>query len=317
MNSNVGTQAPYDGSVTLSLAPERVRDGWSPGWRPSELVILDVAGATARCPARGGGRRRRRTSSPTSWPASILGLARCALRRSGSSSTAAGWSSVDRRCVRPDTQGWCPSATTDRAWPWSPLDMALCQDEDELAGLLGDARKGDRAAIEELFVRCGPMMLRTAQRIAPARADAEDAVQEAWATFLEHIVDIRRPESLAAWLWQVTRHAAHRCCASAGPACAEVRLEDLPSPESTEDDVTTRITTSERASAVGAALHGLGERDRELLSLLTADDRPSYVEIGRRLGRPIGSIGPTRQRIIGRLRADLGISLLQRAGADG
>jgi DNA-directed RNA polymerase specialized sigma24 family protein len=42
-----------------------------------------------------------------------------------------------------------------------------------------------------------------------------------------------------------------------------------------------------------------------LLSLLTATPAPSYVEIARVMGVPVGSIGPTRARCLARLRRQL------------
>jgi DNA-directed RNA polymerase specialized sigma24 family protein len=41
------------------------------------------------------------------------------------------------------------------------------------------------------------------------------------------------------------------------------------------------------------------------MRLLVEDDRPNYREISRKLGMPIGSIGPTRARILARLRTAL------------
>ena len=45
--------------------------------------------------------------------------------------------------------------------------------------------------------------------------------------------------------------------------------------------------------------------DQALLRLLTADPRPPYEEIAAALDMPIGSIGPTRQRALARLREQL------------
>ncbi len=47
----------------------------------------------------------------------------------------------------------------------------------------------------------------------------------------------------------------------------------------------------------------LSPHQRELLRLLAADPPVAYAEISSRLGIRIGSIGPTRSRILGKLRA--------------
>jgi DNA-directed RNA polymerase specialized sigma24 family protein len=51
-----------------------------------------------------------------------------------------------------------------------------------------------------------------------------------------------------------------------------------------------------------AGLAELPSRQRELLLLLMQDPQPSYAEISRRTGIPVGSIGPTRSRALARLR---------------
>jgi DNA-directed RNA polymerase specialized sigma24 family protein len=50
----------------------------------------------------------------------------------------------------------------------------------------------------------------------------------------------------------------------------------------------------------------MGEPCRKLLTALYLDEsEPSYAEVSRRLGTPVGSIGPTRARCLQRLRAVL------------
>ena len=51
------------------------------------------------------------------------------------------------------------------------------------------------------------------------------------------------------------------------------------------------------------AIAELPERQRVLLMLLIEDPPLPYEEISRRLGLPVGSIGPTRARALARVRA--------------
>ena len=53
---------------------------------------------------------------------------------------------------------------------------------------------------------------------------------------------------------------------------------------------------------------------RQLLHLLTIDPPLSYAEVGELLDLPHGSIGPTRQRCLDRLRADPRAPPLPRGG---
>jgi len=62
------------------------------------------------------------------------------------------------------------------------------------------------------------------------------------------------------------------------------------------------LVRSERHQVLLAGLAELPSRQRELLLLLMTDPQPSYDEIRRRTGIPVGSIGPTRARALERLR---------------
>ena len=58
----------------------------------------------------------------------------------------------------------------------------------------------------------------------------------------------------------------------------------------------------ERHCALLAAFAELSDSQRGLLVLLVQDPPLPYAEISRRLGIPIGGIGPTRARALARLR---------------
>jgi DNA-directed RNA polymerase specialized sigma24 family protein len=73
---------------------------------------------------------------------------------------------------------------------------------------------------------------------------------------------------------------------------------------------------AERHEALLAGLAELGPRDRQLLHLLLEDPVPSYAEISRRIGMPVGGIGPTRARALDRLRRTAAIEALMVSEAD-
>ena len=64
------------------------------------------------------------------------------------------------------------------------------------------------------------------------------------------------------------------------------------------------VIAAERRAALDASLSRLTDRQRDLMTLLLDEPELSYDEVGRRLGLPIGSIGPTRARSRSRLRRD-------------
>lgn len=65
-----------------------------------------------------------------------------------------------------------------------------------------------------------------------------------------------------------------------------------------EDDVEPdeALLRAERHEALLAGLAELPTRLRDLLLMMIQDPAPSYAEISRRTGIPIGSIGPSRVR---------------------
>ena len=49
------------------------------------------------------------------------------------------------------------------------------------------------------------------------------------------------------------------------------------------------------------AVAQLPEKSQQLMGLLFAEDKVCYDDVARKIGRPKGSIGPTRQRCLARL----------------
>ena len=70
---------------------------------------------------------------------------------------------------------------------------------------------------------------------------------------------------------------------------------------------------SERRDAVAAAVERLPDHHRVLVGELFGPSLPSYAEVSSKVGMPIGSIGPTRERMLERLRRDARIAGLARA----
>ena len=68
------------------------------------------------------------------------------------------------------------------------------------------------------------------------------------------------------------------------------------------EDLDAALLRDERRTALLSAFAELSDRDRELLTLLVTDPPIPYADISSRLGMPIGSIGPTRARVLAKLR---------------
>jgi DNA-directed RNA polymerase specialized sigma24 family protein len=75
---------------------------------------------------------------------------------------------------------------------------------------------------------------------------------------------------------------------------------DDPDPASPD----TLVIERERHTALHGAVERLSGRQRVLLSSMLATPAPTYEQLSTRLAMPIGSIGPTRDRALARLRDD-------------
>ena len=64
------------------------------------------------------------------------------------------------------------------------------------------------------------------------------------------------------------------------------------------------LIQGERRAAVRGAVRRLSGRQRRLISSMLASPAPSYQRLSWVLDIPVGSIGPTRDRALARLRTD-------------
>jgi DNA-directed RNA polymerase specialized sigma24 family protein len=74
--------------------------------------------------------------------------------------------------------------------------------------------------------------------------------------------------------------------------------------------VDDELLRAEQRSVVRKGLAELTEDQQQLLLLLVADPPVPYCEISRRMKLPIGSIGPTRARLLRKLQKSIGVRLL-------
>ena len=179
--------------------------------------------------------------------------------------------------------------------------MPKLDDQDD-AALVAACRKGDAAAWEALIRRHRRLIhsIPVALRFSP---DEQDEVFQRTALLLfENLDSIRDPAKLAGWLAVTARREcwALRRSARKSRGFEEGEEESLPArPQDLPREV--EIVFCEHAAQV--ALGRLGEPCRSLLTALYVEDpTPSYAEISARLGRPVGSLGPTRARCLAKLR---------------
>lgn len=175
-----------------------------------------------------------------------------------------------------------------------------------LVGLVQAARSGDPHAWESLVTRFTPILRAVARDYRLSAADVDDVVQATWARAFTHIAQLRDPEALGGWLCVTTRrHALHLIRSHQ----REYVVEEPRHPdESDPPNFESSLVREEQRTAVHAAVERLPERQRSLISALFYGSNSSYQALATRLRMPIGSIGPTRDRALARLRRDQGLA---------
>jgi RNA polymerase sigma factor (sigma-70 family) len=172
--------------------------------------------------------------------------------------------------------------------------------------LLRMALDGDGQAWARLVQTYSPFMRRIAFRYRIGD-EANDAVQTTFLHLLEHGDRIRNPEALKGWLrttlinecLRVVRRARRERMNSDDSADANA----IPLPSDEYPD--TRVVRREEITLLRSAVANLPARDRDLMVLLNDPEVDGYRSVSELLGMPVGSIGPTRGRILVRLRESL------------
>lgn len=179
--------------------------------------------------------------------------------------------------------------------------VATGRDTRDLAVIVPAAARGDAAAWRVLTDEFTGLLWAVARSYRLNDADAADVVQNTWLRLLNSLDRIERPRGLPLWLkTTATREALmvfRRREVSTDMADARMYYSsDL------EPDLDVLLLEDERDAQLWTCFRQLSERDQRLLRLLMASNSPIYAEVGVALDMPIGSIGPTRMRALGRLR---------------
>jgi RNA polymerase sigma factor (sigma-70 family) len=164
------------------------------------------------------------------------------------------------------------------------------------------AARGDVRAWDALVQRYSPLLRRVARGYRLETHDVDDVVQACWVSLLTSLHGLREPQAVGAWLVTTARRQALR---THQRGVREVLAEaPLAERHPALDCVETELIRSEQRAVLRAAVDRLPGRQRELMRTLIAEPDRSYADVSRRLGMPIGSIGPTRERGFRRLRID-------------
>lgn len=176
-------------------------------------------------------------------------------------------------------------------------------DDPTVVALVLAGRAGDREAWNRIVERYAPLVWGICVRLRLSRADTDDVGQNVWLRLFENLSTIREPAALPGWLARTTVNECLRVLRPAGQrGYVEGPLDAEPAVDGGYDVVEEELERAERQLALREAFAQLRPRCRVLLSVLFADARPPYQEIGSQLDMKVGSIGPTRERCLAELR---------------
>jgi RNA polymerase sigma factor (sigma-70 family) len=173
-----------------------------------------------------------------------------------------------------------------------------------LAEVVRCAARGDQTAWDALVDRFGRTMFAVARSTGLDHASASDVCQTSWLRLTQHLDTITDPSRVGAWLTTTTRREAIRVSKRAQRLALRDELDPAVLP-ATVDRLDPSLLNADRDRALWQVQAALPERARTLLSLLMMDPPLSYKELSRLTGMPIGSIGPTRARILAGMRGAL------------
>ena len=186
---------------------------------------------------------------------------------------------------------------------------APAREHPSVTDLVTRARNGDEQAWAGLVERYSPLIWSICRRHGLA-ADAADVGQVVWQRLVGQLGNLRDPAALPGWIATTTRRECYRA-----PQAAEQVLDLENTPDTQAAEIENELLLAERDAALRAAFADLPPRGQALLSLLMADPPMSYAEISAALGIRVGSIGPTRQRCLERIRRHPAIASLISADA--
>ena len=170
----------------------------------------------------------------------------------------------------------------------------------EAQELLTRVIAGDERAWDEVVDRFAGLVWSVARSYRLSSAATDDVVQTVWLRLAEHCSRIRQPDRLASWLATTTRNEALRVIRGNNRLTPQAAVDELPEP--TTPSVEERVSDDVTLRAVLQAFAKLPPDDQQLMRLLCAVPPLDYQTIAEMLGRPIGSIGPTRARCLERLK---------------
>jgi RNA polymerase sigma factor (sigma-70 family) len=178
--------------------------------------------------------------------------------------------------------------------------------DNELDDLVRRCKAGEQRAWAALVQRYQRLVYAIVMRIGLDEHGAADVFQTVFSRLLEHLPRIADPQRLQAWVVTTAKREAllqrqrGRRTVSITPDDSDAPAWDLADEAAIPEEALEEL---QQLDALRRALIHLDARCRSLLEqLFQGDDRPDYGAVSQALDMPVGSIGPTRARCLGKLR---------------
>jgi len=184
------------------------------------------------------------------------------------------------------------------------MNAAASRTDDSTAELVRRCGDGDGRAWQRLVDRYGALVWSIVTRAGITREDGEDVFQNTWTIAFEELPRLRESERFGAWIAMVARHQVLRV--RRGYGISRRARERIAVPDAVEEPPDEEIEALDDRRLVWEAFPRIGEPCGALLKALYYEQpTPAYVEISKRFGMKIGSIGPTRARCLKKLEREL------------
>lgn len=174
------------------------------------------------------------------------------------------------------------------------------------AELVSRIRAGDESVWRDMSDQYEPLLRWIGRQCRLSAEDTDDVIQVTWMHCLERIGQLTDPDKLSGWLTTICRRECIRLATKGRREVpvSEPDLARLIGDGCNDGDPYAEVAVRDQHNRLYHAISALPKRQKGLLAELLRQEGQSYLDISRRLDLPVGSIGPTRQRAVTRLRRD-------------
>ena len=185
---------------------------------------------------------------------------------------------------------------------------------DDLAALVEGALDGHERAWDALVDRLERVVWKAVNMMTTDPEIRNDAFAATWLRLAERLDTIREPQKLPGWLATTATNEVRQVVRQrgrlpiglpdAGPETSGGGLGGLLETVAGDDGEHDRaLVALDDAHAVRAAFVQLDEGCRQVITVLVLTDPPiAYDQASELLGRPVGSLGPTRKRCLDKMK---------------